>query len=498
MAGQSVGITGYGAYIPRARLARAAIAKSMAWLAPGLAAKARGTRAMGNWDEDSLTMAVEACRDLLGRGDDRSHVDSLTFASTTLPFASRLNAGIIATALTLEENLRAKDTTASQRCASTALEEALMSARTNQSSCCLVVASDHRKAQAASPQEMDFGDGAAVVSVGAKDCIAKFVAGHSITVDFADHFRGAEMPFNYSWEERWVRDEGMAKIIPKAARAVLDKASLKAEDIDHVIIPTSMARVAGMVAKKCGLDSAKLRDPLLGDVGDSGAAHGLMMLVHTLQQAKPKEKILLLQFGSGCDALLFETTDALPAYNSQRAHGGVLGALANGKEEDNYLKLLVFNDLVLWDKGMRAEQDNKTALSTLYRNRDMILGLVGGRCRETGVVQFPRTRVSVNPNSATVDTQEPYKFAERKGTILSWSADYLSFSMNPPNHYGMVVFDGGGRIMMDFTDIATGEVSSGMDMRMVFRIKSFDAARGFRRYFWKAVPLREHDKLRYS
>ena len=49
---------------------------------------------------------------------------------------------------------------------------------------------------------------------------------------------------------------------------------------------------------------------------------------------------------------------------------------------------------------MRAEKDNKTALTTLYRNEDMILGLVGGRCRETGVIQFPRTRISVAPTQS--------------------------------------------------------------------------------------------------
>ena len=153
------------------------------------------------------------------------------------------------------------------------------------------------------------------------------------------------------------------------------------------------------------------------------------------------------------------------------------------------MKFLTFNGLVEWEKGMRAEQDKKTALTTLYRNEDMLMGLVGGRCTETGVVQFPRSRISVNPNNHTVDTQEPYKFAEKKAKILSWSADFLSFSMNPPNHYGMVVFDEGGRIMMDFTDVEPGTVDSGMEVKLVFRIKEFDDKRGFRRYFWKAVPI---------
>jgi uncharacterized OB-fold protein len=154
------------------------------------------------------------------------------------------------------------------------------------------------------------------------------------------------------------------------------------------------------------------------------------------------------------------------------------------------MKFLFFNGLVEWDKGMRAEKDNKTALTTLYRNSDMILGLVGGRCTETGVVQFPRTRISVSPNKSTVDTQEPYRFAERKAKILTWSADFLTFAMAPPNHYGMVDFEGGGRIFMDITDVEPGDVDSGLAVKMVFRIKEDDERRGFRRYFWKATPDR--------
>ncbi|MDW3502991.1 hypothetical protein NQ272_27950, partial [Escherichia coli] len=78
------------------------------------------------------------------------------------------------------------------------------------------------------------------------------------------------------------------------------------------------------------------------------------------------------------EALVFRATGA-----GQRPARGVTGSLAAREEETNYLKFLTFNGLVDWDKGMRAEKDNKTALTTLYRNEDMVLGLVGGRCRET-------------------------------------------------------------------------------------------------------------------
>jgi 3-hydroxy-3-methylglutaryl CoA synthase len=67
-----VGIAAWGAYAPRLRLSRKAVTEANAWVAPNLRAKAKGERSMANWDEDALTMAVEAARDALGPDDDRS------------------------------------------------------------------------------------------------------------------------------------------------------------------------------------------------------------------------------------------------------------------------------------------------------------------------------------------------------------------------------------------------------------------------------------------
>src|SRR3954469_6186365 len=108
-----VGIAAWGAYAPRLRLSRKAVTRANAWVAPNLRAKARGERSMANWDEDALTMAVEAARDALGAGADRSACDPLYFPSTTAPFADRLNAGIVSAALTLEKSIASADITGS-------------------------------------------------------------------------------------------------------------------------------------------------------------------------------------------------------------------------------------------------------------------------------------------------------------------------------------------------------------------------------------------------
>lgn len=442
---------------------------------------------MANWDEDALTMAVEAARDALGPEDDRSHVSGLYFASTTQPFLDRLNAGVIAAALTLEKTINAADVTGSQRAGLTALAAAFNAVQAGAHGPCLVAAGEHRRARAASAQELDWGDGAAAFLVDDTGAAAEFLGHGAVTADFVDHFRAADQDFDYHWEERWIRDEGIVKLVPPAVRQALERAGVAGGEVKAFCFPSVFPGAAASLARVLGIPNEAVRDNLADQMGEAGCAHGLVMLAHALEEASPGDVIVAAQFGQGAEALVFRAGEGIRTRHPRR---GVTGALADRKEETNYLKFLFFNGLVQWDRGMRAEKDNKTALTTLYRNSDQILGLVGGRCTETGVVQFPRTRISVAPNNPTVDTQEPYKFADRPASILSWSADYLTYSMSPPNHYGMMVFEGGGRIFMDITDVEPGEIDSGFPVKMVFRLKEVDEKRGFRRYFWKAAPDR--------
>lgn len=484
-----IGITAYGAYIPRRRLQRRAIAQANAWIAPNLVSGAKGERAMANWDEDAVTMAFEAGRDCVPASDpvkDRAHVDGIYLASTTLPYADRQNAGIVAAALGLGENISSIDYASSQRAGASAMISALDAVAAGRLNAPLLIASDKRKTRAASAQELAYGDAAAAFALGRDNVIARLVGSHTLTLDFVDHFRGEGEDFDYGWEERWIRDEGYSKIVPAAVKTVLEKSKIGAGDVAHFILPCPFARLDQTIAKQCGIDPAKVCDNLASNVGDVGAGHALLMLAHVLETAKPGEKILVVQFAQGADALLFEVT---PAIRELGKRNGVSGALARRKEETNYMKFLGFNGLIELEKGMRAEVDKRTALTVLYRKSAMLLGLMGGKCRVCGTAQYPKSRICVNPNCKAVDSQDDYGFSEQPGTVLSWSADFLTYSMDPPNHYGMITFAEGGRLMADITDVEQGQIDTGAKVRMAFRIKDFDPKRGFVRYFWKAVPV---------
>lgn len=477
-----VGITAFGAYVPRLRLERKRIVEANAWLNPALKAYARGARAMCNWDEDAVTLAVDAARDAL-TGVDRSKVRAVHVASTSLPFADRQNAGIVAEALNLPESISTLDIASSQRAGTSALSNALRVAK-SVAGPILVVAAEQRKTRTGTVEELLYGDGAAALLIGTDDVIAKLLASHSIAVDFVDHYRGENHEFEYGWEERWVRDEGYLKIAPRAIRGALAEAKLTADAIDHFILPCALPKVPESVAQATGIRADAVVDSLQTDCGMTGVAHPILQLSSALEAAKPGDRILVAGWGQGVDVLILEVTNAVERLAPRR---GVLGALARRRAETSYDKFMTFNGLSKKDFGKRAEVDRQTALTTLYRNRAMLTGFVGGKCEKCGTVQFPKSHYCVNPECDALDSQSPHPMADTRGHVLTWTADSLTFSPDPPAYFGMVEFEGGGRMMLDFTDVEPETLDIGALVRMQFRVREVDHERGFKKYFWKAA-----------
>src|SRR6202012_5181232 len=122
---------------------------------------AKGEGSIANFDEDPIPMALEAGRDCIPATDpikDRAFVDAIYFASTTMPFSDRQNAGIVAQALNLQQAISSADITSSQRAGTSALIAALDGVKAGRVKAALIVGGEKRKARAASPSEMAYGD----------------------------------------------------------------------------------------------------------------------------------------------------------------------------------------------------------------------------------------------------------------------------------------------------------------------------------------------------
>jgi uncharacterized OB-fold protein len=209
-----------------------------------------------------------------------------------------------------------------------------------------------------------------------------------------------------------------------------------------------------------------------------------MMLGLALETAQPGQRILVVGFGAGCDALLFEATNVVTTYRSAAT---VATALARGVSDESYSKLLCFGGELQLDWGMRSETDVKTALSQLYRARDQVMEFVGGRCPECGAIQFPRMPACVRCGSTAA--MVPVPMAEEPAKVATYTADWLMFYPSPPLYVGLVQFDNGARVLMEMVDVDPENFAVGTPLRMVYRIKEADPVRHYNRYFWKAAPL---------
>lgn len=486
----SYGITGYGAYVPRLRIARTTIAAAHRWMAPGLRGQSAGERAHCSWDEDSVTMAVEAARDAL-RSHDAGHAQALRaldFLSATPP-AAELQCGALAAGLLgLPTRARTRDLAASHRALPAALDDALATPGADGAPT-LLVTGDRPRARIASTQEIGQGAGAAAFTLGTDRVIATRLGGASRHAMFIDHFRAHAdqgSSVDYWWEERWIRDEGYLKLLAATVGEALTSAGVTASAVDHFILPTPFKGAAAAVMKKLGVRPQAEADALSERCGFAGPAHAGLMLADVLGRARPGEVIVLAGFGQGADVVVLHTTEAIAGVRPPR---GVVGALADGMVHDAYLRFAAFEGNIAPDWGMRGEKTVKTAFTEQYRSEYQLGGFVAGRCAACGTVQFPQLPYCLEPGCNAPRAQfTPHPLVDEPAQVLTYTADWATFHLAPPLYVGFIQFASGARVLMEMADLGPGGPEVGQPMRVVCRIKDMDRTRGYPRYFWKATP----------
>ncbi|MEW6033713.1 MAG: 3-oxoacyl-[acyl-carrier-protein] synthase III C-terminal domain-containing protein [Chloroflexota bacterium] len=468
------GIVSYGAYIPLYRMGHEVIAQVWGKRA------GKGERSVASYDEDSLTMAVEATMDCVSTGG-REGVDGLYFASTTSPYREKQCASIVAAAADLEQGITTMDFANSLRAGSNALKAALDAVKAGPSSKVMVAAADCRLAYPQSVQEQGLGDAAAAVMVGSSDVLAEAEDSYSVSDDITDLWRKESDHFVRSWEDRWVLSYGYDRNIRAATSGLLKKAALKPADFNKVVMCGPDGRSLEEAARSLGFDKAQLQDSLLGVVGNTGAAHPLLLLAAALEQARPGERLLLASYGDGADAFSFRMTDRVLTARKPR---GVRGNLTSKRALTSYGKYLCFRNLV--------EQPEELirlfpAATVMWRTRDWSLRGHASRCRRCGLVTFPIQRVCYRCGSK--DDYEQTRLTDKKGKVFTYSVDNMAGTPDPPVVQTVVESDEGqARLYCLMTDCDPPAVKVGMPVEFTFR--RFHECGGFINYFWKCRPVR--------
>ncbi len=467
------GIVSYGAYVPPTRLGLSARAGRPA-------REGEPEKAVAWSDEDAVTMGVAAARNCL-TGFARDEIDALFFATTSHPFREKQTAALVARALGMRRDVRTVDLAGSLRAGLGALRSAADAVAAGSALRALVVASDCRMAAPGSPLERNLGDGAAAFLLGERDAIATLDAAHAVADEIVDVWRGVGDRFVHAWEERFVLQEGYLPRSVEAVQGLLERTGADASAFARVALYAPDARSHAGVARALGLRGEQLVDPLFGRLGNAGCAFAPLLLASALEAARPGERLLVVGYGDGAEALAGTTTAHLEKLGPRR---GVAWHLARRRPVRSYAHYQRSRDLEAaeWERG----GDPGLSATVHFRERDEDLALTGQKCRRCGAVQFPKQRVC--ETCFAKDDFDPHSLAERTGRVVTWTFDHFFPTPEPPTIVTVSEVDG-ARLHLQLVDTRPEDVRPGLPVAFSFR--RIHEVGGRPNYYWKAIPLPE-------
>lgn len=473
------GILSYGAYIPIWRISRDEIAKSIGSASMG------GEKAVISWDEDSLTMGVEAGLDCLA-GIEPKEIDGLYFATVSSPFKEKQVASLIASVLDLRKDVYTSDFTGSLRAGTLAVKAASDAIKSGTMKKVLVIAADARKAEPRSDAEQTFGDGAAALLIGKKEESIAEIEDFSTIVDpIPGPWKRERDTYSKVFDVRLDTRYGVLKDIPQAVSNLMEKHKIQAKDISKFAFYAPDPRSHTALAGPLKIDAkTQMQDLLFRSIGITGVPHCLLLLISALEIAKANDRIICASYGEGSDALLIRTTDRV-----EQDKGKHRGAkyISSKRMLTSYGRFLTAKKEIEigWPEWERS------SVVKYWRDENWLLPLYGMKCNNCGALQYPVRRVCTICGES--DNHKKVKLA-RKGKVFTFTHDYLLGPGNlPPDGINpttrlLIELEDGCRLWLEMTDHEIEEVNVGTPVELTFRL--LHQKSDFLFYGWRARPLR--------
>lgn len=459
------GIVRYGSYIPFYRMTHAALGGG------------KGERAVAGYDEDAVSLAVEAARDAVASA---GAIDTVILASLSPPYAEKSNAATMLAALDLPEQVLSLEMGGTSRAGLSALLVGADLAAAGRRP--LVCAADVTTGAPGGARERGGGDAAVAFALGGDDeAIARVIGTASVTTDLLDTWRRPEDPFAKQWEERFGA-EILGPALEDAARRALRAAGVEPGQLAAVILDAANPRAAAGLPRAFRLQPQQLADPLANSVGRAGCAHPGLVLARVLDTAAPGDRILVASVADGCDALVLEVTERIA---SGRPAHSVDQWIASKRNDLAYTTWLKWRGVLPFEPPRRPDPQ-KPAAPPMRRHERWKMAFVGSRCEACGTGHLPPQRVCIH--CAAVDRMRPERFVDTRGTVATYTLDHLAYTLQPPMVVAVLDFAGGGRFTCEMTDVDPAAVAIGGQVEMTFR--RLFTGEGVHNYFWKARPRR--------
>ncbi|MBK7973239.1 MAG: OB-fold domain-containing protein [Deltaproteobacteria bacterium] len=459
----TVGIEALGVAIPVRRLPGALLRAS--WGSGGSA-----TRSVAAHDQDAVTLAVDAAFDT-GVVPSAS-ITELFLASTTSALEDGGNVNQLAVGCDLSEAVHAAELGGSLGAGAHGLRAAAQAVRAGASRA-LVAAAEVQAPEPGSNAEGALGDGGIAVVLGGEARFGEVLAHASLTTGLRERWRRRGERFTAEADRPFVQEKGFPLAMRTLARQVLAAHDLEAAQV-RVALAAPDGAADRALRKSLGLPAERIvEDGTLEAIGALGAAAFPLALVRGLATSKPGEKLLVLGACTGAEALLVRAGDDAPRLAERLA-----AALAPTRAITRYPQYLRMRGLLAGE-----HLDPWTSPAVLARDERALVRWRGARCRSCGAIELPP-----KPVCHGCDGREFGEVAlGRSGTIVTFTADHLVPSPEPPTVMVAADLDGGGRYYAELVDAERSAVAVGARVGLTFR--RIHEGGGFPNYGWKMCAL---------
>lgn len=465
------GISAVGAYVPWFRLGP----ETKDW-------NQREERAVASFDEDAVSMSAAAAVNCL-QGRDRSSIDALYAASTTFPYGEKQVAAVIATCLDLRTDIRTADVTGSLRSGTIALRMALDAVSSGSAKNVLVTAADVRQGPPRSPFERFGGDGGVALLVSAESHQVAVEGSYQVVNEVLDFWRSADETQVRSWEDHFIFEKGYTNAMTQAVEGLLAKSGVAINDFAKVVLYAPDARRHSELVSHIGLNPAQVQAPLFGRLGNTGCAFTLMQLLAALEDARTGQRILLVDYGDGAEALMLRVTGDAGKLQRRR---WVSELLASKRSIGEYMDFLRWRGLFSPDTGTRRPAVPPPSPAAVYRGKDELLRFYGLRCEKCKTVHYPHLRVCTICRER--DNFTTIRLSDQRAKLFTYTLDHTAGGLDNPQVNATVDFLCGGRAGLLMTDRIPEAVQINMELEMTLRKRG--EAGGVHIYRWKCQPPR--------
>lgn len=320
---RKVGITGYGAYVPRYRIAASEIARVWNGARGGFPVKEKSVPGL---DEDVVTMSIEAARNALARAEiDAAELRAVWIGSESHPYAVKPSSTIVAEAIGAGPHIQAADLEFACKAGSEAMVAAIGLVGSQMAEYALAIGMDTAQGKPGDALEYTAAAGGAAFIIGpAETSLAVIQSTYSYVTDTPDFWRRAEQKYP-EHGSRFTGEPAYFKHIIAAAQGMMSASGTKAEDYTFAVFHQPNVKFPQRAAAQLGFREEQIKPGLLSPmIGNTYAGAALIGLAATLDVARPGDRILVVSYGSGSgsDAFDISVTEKLDerrdkAHNTQ-------------------------------------------------------------------------------------------------------------------------------------------------------------------------------------